>query len=122
MKSLSIALISLLVVSCSKAPEAPKDPNSLIGQKDQFGTVAITDVPKLPECSRKFVSVKLDTFQSCIIDGLTYVQVANTLGYAGQLQAESGNSAIYKWNGSDGVVMASFVDGRLVSKSQSGLQ
>jgi hypothetical protein len=121
MKSLFIALTIGLLASCSKAPEAPKDPSSLIGQKDQFGAVAIADVPKLEECSRKYVSVKLDTFQNCIVDGLTYVQVANTFGYAGKIQAESGNSKIYQWNGRDGVVMGSFVDGRLVAKSQSGL-
>lgn len=122
MKSLFVALTIGLLASCSKSPEAPKDPSSYVGQKDQFGAVVVVDVPKLPECSRSFVSVKLDTFQNCLVDQLTYVQVANALGYPGRLQAESGDSQIWRWSGRDGVVMASFVNGRLVSKSQSGLQ
>jgi hypothetical protein len=124
---LAAALLTT-ATSCSQTPKTttaqaaqPKDPSSVIGRVDEFGVTVIMDKPNHPACSRKFVSVKLDTFENCLVPGLTYVQVANILGYKGTLGAESGSSQVWDWNDGSGVLMAKFENGRLVSKSQSGL-
>jgi hypothetical protein len=105
------------------SPTIPIDPSSNIGKVDENGITAAIDVPKNPVCSRKYVSVKLDTFETCLIDGLTYVQVANVLGYRGTLQAKSGNREIWQWNdGSGKYLTATFSGGKLISKSQIGLE
>jgi hypothetical protein len=80
------------------------------------------DVPKDEACQREYVSVTRDTFERCLIEGLTYVQVANTLGYRGELQAQSGSMEIWQWNGGTGKYLsATFMNGRLTSKAQIGL-
>jgi hypothetical protein len=119
------AALLIAATSCSQAPKTttaqPANPNSAIGRVDEFGVTVTMDRPDHPACSRKTVSVKLDTFENCLVPGLTYVQVANILGYKGTLGAESGGSQVWDWNDGSGVLMAKFENGRLVSKSQSGL-
>jgi hypothetical protein len=114
--------LAVACLSCAKEPKAiAVDPNSNIGKIDQNGITVIVDKPSDPACSRTYVSVELDTFQNCLITGLTYVQVANILGYKGTLGAVNGNTEVWQWNGREGTMIATFIDGRLVSKSQSGL-
>lgn len=82
----------------------------------------LPEVPNHPACNRKYVSVKLDTFQNCLVDGMHYIQVANILGYAGTLQAQSGETEIWQWNNGDGgFLSASFSNKKMVSKSQVSL-
>jgi hypothetical protein len=124
---------TLLVSACSSnnsvkptaspdASTAPIDPSSNIGKADQNGVTVTVDVPKAPACSRTYVSVKMDTFEQCLPDGLTYVQVANVLGYRGTLQTKSGNTEIWQWNGREGSLSIVFDNGKLKSKAQAGLQ
>lgn len=81
------------------------------------------EVPTHPSCSRKYVSVKLDTFENCLVDGMTYSQVANVLGYAGKLQSQSGSIEMWQWNNGEGKYLsAMFSEGKLISKSQIGLE
>ena len=99
------------------------DSPSDIGRADQTGVKITVDVPKDPVCSRTHVSVKMDTFEKCLVEGLTYVQVANVLGYRGELQTKSGNAEIYQWNdGAGKYLSATFANGKLMSKAQVGLE
>ena len=74
-------------------------------------------------CQKPYVSVKMDTFENCLTEGLTYVQVANTLGYAGTLMTQSGNTEAWQWNDGEGKYLTVlFIDRRLASKSQINLE
>ncbi len=127
------AVVGLLMVGCGGKPPATQvtapqttastNPNSNIGKTDEMGVTVSVDVPDKESCKRTHVSVKNDTFQECLLDGLSYVQVANTLGYKGKLSTKSGNTEIWQWNGGTGQYLtATFVDGKMISKSQAGLQ
>lgn len=97
--------------------------SSNIGEVDETGVKITVDVPKDPACSRTHTSVKMDTFEKCLLEGLTHVQVANALGYRGELQTKSGNIEIHQWN--DGVgkyLSVTFANGKLMSKAQTGLE
>lgn len=120
------AAIGLLVVGCGGKPKAanvaavaPVDPSGEIGQVDEMGVTATVGTPQAEPCKRKYASIKMDTFTECMVDGLTYVQVANMLG-RGTMASKAGNTEIWQWS-NNGVITASFVDGKMVSKSQSGL-
>ena len=105
----------------SVSPDSLKSvsPDSL---KSDSTTVGV-EVPTHPSCSRKYVSVKLDTFENCLVDGMTYSQVAKVLGYAGKLQSQSGSIEMWQWNDGEGKYLsAMFSDGKLMSKSQIGLE
>ena len=96
--------------------------SSNIGKVDDNGVTATVDVPKAPACLRKTVSVKMDTFEQCLPDELTYVQAANVLGYRGRLQTKAGNTEIWQWNDGDGKYLSIVFDnGKLKSKTQVGL-
>ena len=90
---------SVKPISSPDTSAAQIDPSSNIGKADQNGVIVSVDLPKAPACSRTYVSVKMDTFEQCLPDGLTYVQAANVLGYRGTLQTKSGNTEIWQWNG-----------------------
>lgn len=105
-----------------QSPRPKPAVNSNIGKRDQTGTVIKLDTPNRPECHRKYQSVKIDSFENCLVLGMTYVQVANVLGGPGELQAEAGNTQIWQWNdGAGRYATASFSDGYMVSRSQIGL-
>jgi hypothetical protein len=113
---------SVKPISSPDTSAALIDPSSNIGKSDQNGVTVTVDVPKAPACSRAYVSVKLDTFEQCLPDGLTYVQVANVLGYRGTLQTKSGGTEIWQWNDGEGKYLSVIFDnGKLKSKSQLGL-
>jgi len=134
MKYFGLAIACLLLTSCAttQAPPtasspspsaAPTNPNSNIGKTDETGTVVTVDLPDNPACQRKTTSVKLDTYENCLVEGLTWVQVANVLGYKGNERSRSGSTHIVQWSdGSGGYITATFVDNKLQSKSQIGLK
>jgi hypothetical protein len=108
-------LISL--VACSNTTSTAN-----ISSPSPLPVAALPEVPNNPACTRKYVSVKLDTFQNCLVDGMHYIQVANILGYAGTLQAQSGSTEIWQWNnGNGGFLSGNFSNQKLVGKSQVGL-
>lgn len=114
---------SVKPISSPETSAAPIDPSSNIGKADQNGVTVTVDVPKAPACSRTYVSVKMDTFEQCLPDGLTYVQAANVPGYRGTLQTKSETTEIWQWNSGEGKYLSIvFDDGKLKSKSQIGLQ
>jgi hypothetical protein len=114
---------SVKPISSPDTSAAPIDPSSNIGKADQNGVTVTVDVPKAPACSRTYVSVKMDTFEQCLPNGLTYVQVANVLGYRGTLQSKSGNTEIWQWNDGEGKYLSIVFDNeKLKSKAQSSLQ
>lgn len=81
------------------------------------------EVPEKEECHRKYVSVELDTYTNCLLDGMSYVQVGNIIGFAGNEVVSSGNSKTFQWLGRGGaLITVSFVGDRLISKSQINLK
>lgn len=106
----ALILIIAAITSCGS--------NSNSGQQTKAIEVSTDEA-----CHRKYVSVKMDTFEKCLTEGLTYVQVANTLGYAGTLLAQSSNAETWQWNSGEGKYLTvTFVNGQLVSKSQINLE
>ena len=86
--------------------------------------IAVTPViPQLEPCQRRYVSVKKDTFLECLLDGMSHAQVAQIIGWEGNLGSQSGDKQIWQWgNGSGGYITVGFVGDRLVSKSQVNLE
>ena len=133
---LTLSAIALLSSCSSRSVETPKsvaiapsaspvaaNPNSIIGRVDSTGTVIKIDTPDDPICHRKTQSVKQDNFKLCLVERMTFVQVSNVFGHAGDLQSSSGATEIYQWNdGAGKYASALFVNGYLSSKSQVGLE
>jgi hypothetical protein len=85
-------------------------------------TVAAITTPDKPSCHREFVSVKRDTFDECILIGMSYRQVIEVFGYRGKLVSQADRVEIWEFNGGSGKeAMLTFTDGKLSIKSQSGL-
>jgi hypothetical protein len=109
------------VASPTEAATPASDSN--IGKVDETGTTVVVDVPDDEVCRAKTVSVKKAVFETCLIGGLTFVQVSNVFGYKGVLLSQSGTTEVRKWtSGSEGVVLGTFRDGKLVGKSQVNLE
>lgn len=109
--------------SAVPAPTASAASDSMIGKTDEFGTVVTVDTPKRPACQRKFSEVDKAVFEECLIADLTYVQVVNVIGFRGDLVMAAGNLKTYQWKGRNASsITASFVDGKLKSKTQIGLE
>lgn len=113
------AAIALLLVGCTSTTSTISTQPAEPSPSPSSTEIA---VPAAESCHRNYVSVKLDTFNDCILLGMPYLQVANILGYQGEKLSESGNSQTWQWNGRSGTMMAVFTDNKLVSKSQSGLE
>lgn len=132
--------ISVLLIGCSlftacTAPKTTAPPsvpplasqpnaNSDIGKTDARGIVITTDTPDAPLCHPAYYQVKKEVFETCLVDGMTFVQVSNAIGYEGVLVSQSGNTEIMRWQaGADNerMIIGTFRDGKLVSKSQVGL-
>jgi hypothetical protein len=114
--------IALLLASCASTPpkvvEAPPaDPSPI-----QPVTVAAVGKPANPTCTRRYVALDLDIYTQCILDGMSFVTVSNIIGFPGTPVSSSGNAASFQWRYDDGLMMATFVDDRLVSKAQTGLE
>ena len=133
---LTLSAIALVSSCSSRSVETPTpaaivpsaspvaaNPNSIIGRIDSTGTVIKVDTPNDPICHRKYQSVKQDNFKLCLVEGLTFVQVSNVFGHAGELQSSSGTTEIYQWNdGAGKYATALFISGYLSTKSQVGLE
>ncbi len=62
-------------------------------------------------------------YQQCIKEGMSYVEVANIIGFNGEENSSSGSTITYTWsNGEKGVMTAVFQNNRLSSKLQTGLK
>lgn len=110
-------LIPFLLVGCSTPRPAPSP--------SPVSSLAVTQsVPQstLPTCNRRTVALDLDVFNQCIQSGMSFATVSNSIGYAGTIVAVSGTAVTARWSNGEGVLMATFVDNKLVSKAQSGLE
>lgn len=77
-----------------------------------------TDVCNLPYS----VLIK-QMYEQCFKDGMSYNQASNIAGWQGEEAASSGSTTTYRWgDGDSGSMLLVFDNGRLVSKSQSGLK
>lgn len=86
------------------------------------------DLSSLPEyCFPSYQRLTLDTYNLCIKEGMSYVQVANIVGNPGTNYGESGAVEVWNWGGTGvietnpGMMSVNFVDDRLAGKTQSGL-
>lgn len=65
----------------------------------------------------------------CVLEGMSYYEVANAIGVEGEPRGASGSVEVYGWNGVwtggyaiiEGQMSATFQNGILVSKAQYGL-
>lgn len=79
--------------------------------------------PGADVCNLPYSAITIAIYQECIHEGLSYVEVSNTVGWAGKEASSSGSTVEYTWgNGDKGVMSAMFQDNRLISKSQVGLK
>jgi hypothetical protein len=109
-----------------------------VGQinEEEKGVSAIAETVKvqefalgsLPEyCFPDHQRLTLDTYNLCIKEGMSYVQVANIVGNAGTNYGKSGAVEVWNWGGTGvietnpGIMSINFVDNRLAGKTQSGL-
>lgn len=77
-----------------------------------------TDVCHLP-----YSALIKEMYETCFNEGMSHIDVASIIGYEGTESAKAGNSTSYTWSGSKGGVMnATFVDDKLIAKSQQGLK
>ncbi|MBD2076257.1 hypothetical protein H6F86_20720 [Phormidium sp. FACHB-592] len=107
--------------SPTEAAKPAKDSN--IGKVDATGTTVVVDVPDNPVCDPETTQTTKEVFETCLIESLTFVQASNVIGFKGELVSQAGTTEIRKWTArGDGVIFATFSDGKLVSKSQSNLE
>lgn len=101
--------------------EANEKPAANISSPVEF------DTNLLPEyCYPEFQRLSMETYQMCIREGMSYVQVGNVIGNPGTNRGQSGNVEVWNWNENvngetDGSMSATFVNGELASKAQYGL-
>jgi len=76
-----------------------------------------TDVCNLPYSA--LIKAMVET---CVSEGMSYVDVANLIGYKGEEAAKSGNSTTYIWKSNEGMMSATFIDDKLTAKTQQGLK
>jgi len=74
-------------------------------------------------CNLPYSALIMAMYQQCIKEGMSYVEVANIIGFNGEESSSSGSTITYKWSdGEEGVMTAVFQANRLSSKSQTGLK
>ena len=112
----TIVILPLIgLVACSQVRPVVEKPI-------QQETSTEVQIPSDPECNRDYQNVSLALFNTCILTGMSYEQVATMIGTPGELQSQSGSTDIYKWgNGSNGFIFVMFTNGKVVSKSQGNL-
>jgi hypothetical protein len=77
-----------------------------------------TDVCNLP-----YSALIMAMYQQCIKEGMSYVEVANIIGFNGEENSSSGSTVTYTWsNGEKGIMTAVFQNNKLSSKAQTGLK
>jgi len=139
LQTLALLAIALTLPACAPStqttPTASPSPSpssaatrvngeSQIGLTDAQGRKVEVDLPDDAICYQKTVQVTLEVFDRCLINGLTFVQVSNAIGYKGTLVSQSGSLETMRWgSGTDGKqIFGTFQDGKLISKTQTGLQ
>jgi hypothetical protein len=76
-----------------------------------------TDVCNLP-----YSALIKAMYAQCFPEGISYVRMSNIIGWAGEEISRSGDTVVYNWGSTEkGTLTATFVNGGLTSKSQSGL-
>lgn len=105
------------LVACSQVPQFVEKPIQPVKQESPKEV----QIPSDPECNRKYQNVTRALFDTCIKEGMTYIQVSTMIGTEGVSNTQSGNAQIYQWsNGSGGFIIVMFDKDRVVSKSQGG--
>lgn len=115
-----VAIATLTACASGVENEAPvQESKATPAPKTQYATKPLPH----PDCNRDYQSLDMDVFNNCIKTGLTYHQVGNTVGHAGELIAESGDYQTYRWSGSQsGSMHVRFKNKIAVGKSQVGLE
>lgn len=78
--------------------------------------------PDVDVCNLPFSALTKAIFENCAEQGISYIQLANTFGFAGDLTTETGNNKIYTWKNSSGMATITFTNDKLTSKTQVGLK
>lgn len=114
----SAACISLLTSNGEQVANGANSPNI----KGDGNTVNYGGLNIDPESLKKNKpNISMEQFQA-ITDGMTYQEVLDIIGIPGTESAVTGPVKIYTWGTESYIYMtASFVNGKLHSKSQSGL-
>jgi hypothetical protein len=76
-----------------------------------------TDVCKLP-----YSALIQAMVAQCFPEGTSYIQMSNVIGWKGEMTASSGGNASYVWKSGEGILAATFVDGKLAAKTSQGLK
>jgi hypothetical protein len=77
-----------------------------------------TDVCNLP-----YSALIKAMYDKCFLEGSSYVQISNIIGWAGEEISRSGDTVVYNWGSVEkGILTATFINGSLASKSQNGLK
>jgi hypothetical protein len=122
LKSVGRILPALLLTSCvSTRAKIVESPSPTVVASEALP--APVEKPAIPTCTRRYVALDLEIYNQCVLEGMSFATVSNIIGYAGTPVAASGNAATFRWTGNTGgVMMAVFVNDKLTSKSQSGLE
>ena len=130
LKGVAIAISLPVLINIAQGNQ--KTVGEIIEQENVVATIAATkaqefNVSSLPEyCSPAFQRLSLETYTLCIHEGMSYVQVGNVIGNPGTNHGQSGNVSVWNWTEnvhgeSDGSMSATFINGKLASKAQYGL-
>jgi hypothetical protein len=77
-----------------------------------------TDVCNLP-----YQAIIKLMYEKCFPTGISYVSMANMIGWAGEETSRSGDTVTFRWgNGKEGSITAIFNNNKLTSISQNGLK
>lgn len=79
--------------------------------------------PGTDVCNLPYSAITQAIYEKCIHEGMTYIQVSNIIGFAGEEVSQSGSTKVYRWGDSkNGFMIGTFQNDRLISKSQSTLK
>lgn len=74
-------------------------------------------------CNLSYSALIKAMYEKCLLEGMGYISMSNLIGWAGEEISRSDDTVIYKWgSGEQGILTATFVNGRLTAKSQMGLK
>lgn len=73
-------------------------------------------------CNLPYSALNKPMYETCFKEGMPYEAVANIIGYAGSEKSRSGNSFNQVWSNGKGAMSATFIDNKMVSVAQSGLE
>lgn len=73
-------------------------------------------------CNLSYSALIKAMYDSCFSEGITYIAMSNIIGWAGEENSRSGDTGVYSWSSEQGILTATFTNGRLTAKSQSDLK